>query len=155
MDYQLRCWHCWAESALALVEPRLPRTVAPEERLDRFVTRSGDFSPTKGKVKAAVLVPGKDQHDVSVFRTSGLEDDRRVRIGWCRVARVRRSKFYGWATFAASAVTAAGLTLDPDDKPPRHTNVKGWPAEKDARLLLGAKLYDAHTLHLLDAPIEI
>lgn len=66
----------------------------------------------------------------SVFRIGGLTNAAVMRIGQREVGELRT--FHGWGVFMARAVFRVGLRLDPDDSPPRHANIIGWPEDKDA-----------------------
>jgi hypothetical protein len=101
--------------------------VAASEPIARYLTSSGQFAATKGTVKRSALMPAKD-NKTSVFRTGGLSEDGVAAIGRREVGADR--PLYGWGEVCASAVFEVGLDLEPDDVPPRHANIIGWPADK-------------------------
>ena len=55
---------------------------------------------------------------------------------------------YGRGDLSVSSVLATGLTVDPDDNPPRHAGIVGWPETKDARISLAQRLAASALLRL-------
>ncbi|MBK8980616.1 MAG: hypothetical protein IPM29_32330 [Planctomycetes bacterium] len=74
-------------------------------------------------------MPAKDGK-TSVFRIGGLTDRSVLAIGKRQVGEKRG--LHGWGVFAARAVLDVGLRFEPDDDPPRHANIVGWPEDKEA-----------------------
>lgn len=74
-------------------------------------------------------MPAKDGK-TSIFRIAGLTDSVVLAIGNREVGVNRR--LHGWGVFEARSVVDLGLRLEPDDVPPRHANIVGWPEDKDA-----------------------
>lgn len=119
--------------------------VRPEEPLARFLLSSSEFSSTKGLVKPQAFLPRPQDLTTSVFRVQNLPAERIWPIG-ISIAETRRKTLYGRADILADAVMSVGLRLDPDDNPPRHANIVGWPNEKDHRLSLAQQLAAAAVL---------
>ena len=65
----------------------------------------------------------------SVFRIGGLTESKVSEVGQREVGKQRN--FHGWGVFIARAIPRVGLRLDPDDTPPRHANIVGWPDNDD------------------------
>jgi hypothetical protein len=103
--------------------------VGRSEPLGRFLTSRSQFAKTTKTVKRAGVMPAKDGK-TSVFRIGGLTDASVLMIGKREIGE--RRTLYGWGIFEARAVLDLGLRLEPDDVPPRHTNIAGWPEDKDA-----------------------
>jgi hypothetical protein len=127
----------------------LPEDVEDDENLARFLTQSSHFSSTV--VKAPAFLPDSRQ-ETSVFRL-GLEPPSQFwDLG--REAAGNRA-LRGAAIFKARSVRELGLRVDPDEPPPRHAAIRGWPTYDDPdkrkaeskRLALG--LARAAELHLV------
>jgi hypothetical protein len=127
----------WRFIASVGIRRALRLGVGRTEPLGRFLTSSSQFAKTKKRVKPAGMMPGNDGK-TSVFRIGGLTDSAVLRIGRQRVEGTRT--LHGWGVFEASAVLDVGLRLDPDDVPPRHANIVGWPDEKDANWAIAQEL---------------
>lgn len=98
-------------------------------------------------MKPRAFLPGPDG-TTSTFRTHGLTPDEIWTLGESRVAAPR---LYGRGDLRVSSVVATGLTVDPDDDPPRHAGIVGWPESKDARLSLAQRLAASAALRLRGA----
>ena len=48
----------------------------------------------------------------------------------------------------ATTVRETGLTIDPDNDPPRHANILGWPEEKSEQKLIALELSESAKLKL-------
>lgn len=100
---------------------RLPEQVGDEEELARFLTQSGHYSSTT--VKASAFVPSS-HGETSVFRQGAEPREALWRLG-DEAAGGRR--LHGAAIIKAGHVRAAELRVDPDEPPPRHAAIRGWP----------------------------
>jgi len=47
------------------------------------------------------------------------------------VATVREQPVIARAELAVAEITSLGLSVEPNDHPPRHANITGWPSAKD------------------------
>lgn len=112
------------------------QTVFDEEPLARFLFSSGWFSSQNRLVKPGVFLPPPDLK-LSVFRIAEMPPDDVRQLG-ATVANERN--LYGHAAFAASEVRTAGLSIDPDDTPPRHANLVGWATDKAEQKLAAMEL---------------
>jgi hypothetical protein len=112
------------------VQPRWPEPLRAEEPLSRFLTQSGHFA--ENRVKRRAFLPARDG-STSTFRTRGPPESEIWALGDLRVAPPPNGRLYGRGDLPVSVVIAAGLRVDPDDIPPRHAAIVGWPAEKDAQ----------------------
>lgn len=75
--------------------------------------------------------------EVSVFVLDGLAHSRI----WAMGASIRPDRtLYGVAELDTGTVERAGLEFVRDDRPMRHGNIVGWPAEKDAVKALALEL---------------
>jgi hypothetical protein len=91
-------------------------------------------------------MPNAKTLTASVFRVRHLSEDEIWEIGEVYVASPRGKTLHGRADLNVRHVTSLGLRLDPDDHPPRHADIAGWPLEKDRQLLLAHELAAAASL---------
>jgi hypothetical protein len=92
-------------------------------------------------------LPGPDG-TTSTFRTRGLQPHEIWTLGESRVGAPAGKSLYGWGELAVSSVLKTGLIVDPDDDPPRHAGIVGWPEGKDARVSLAQRLAASAALRL-------
>ena len=119
--------------------------------LSRYLTSSNHFSPEKRLVKPNAFMPRANpengQWETSVFRIYGLTDEEVWEIGES-VVIVSGKTLYGRAAIRVEDVEKAGLSVMPDDNPPRHANIIGWPDEKSERKLFAERLVGSAQLIL-------
>lgn len=113
--------------------------VRPEESLTRYIIHKNHFSILHKRVKYAAFLPAPNG-ETSVFRVSGLADNAIWEIGDKEVAEKRRMSILGRADILASHVLNRTLKIMPDDNPPRHANITGWPEEKSEQKLIALEL---------------
>lgn len=77
-----------------------------------------------------------------MFFTRGLSDEQI----WSLADRYVTAQAYGRAELTIAAVSEIGLRIDLDNRPPRHANIFGWPAEKSAQKLYALKLAEKSAL---------
>ena len=122
-----------------------PSGLGSDEPLARCLYQSNHFKLETSSVLPKAFEPPSSNLRLSVFRTRGLD------IGevWTYLQTnvidrmPQRPTFYGIADISVSAVQATGLAVDPDNTPPRHACIVGWPeghANKSKRKLLSQKL---------------
>lgn len=124
-----------------------PRELAADEQLARFLLQSNQFSATKGLVKRRAFTP-TTKGQTSVYRIQGLQPEGIYRLGRRHVAPEPTKTIYGWGTVLVRIVEAQGLSVVPDNRPPRHANIEGWPNDKDEQMLLAHELAAAASLAL-------
>jgi len=100
----------------------LPEYVADTEDLTRFLTQSNLFNSFGAK--PAAFLPNPKYGNTSVFRL-GNEPDR-LRQTWRETATGDRV-LKGAAIFKARDVRASRLEVLPEEPPPAHANIEGWP----------------------------
>lgn len=61
---------------------------------------------------------------------------------------------YARADIPALAVFELSLNIYPDEPPPRHANLVGWPPEKHARMSLAQQLAASATLVVIEGLSE-
>ncbi len=124
---------------------RIPAAIEDDERISRFIFDRKHFN-TMG-VKFRAFEPPSADVEVSVTRTNGLSDADIWRYGdqWVRQATHRTVLARGDFTprqLGEVAADGSRLSLHPDDNPPRHANIVGWPApeHKEIRRSLAQQL---------------
>ena len=81
-------------------------------------------------MKPRAFQPAPKDHKTSVFRTVDLAEEEVWRLADEHAAG-DRGKAEARAVLLVRQVTDAGLRVEPDDIPPRHANLAGWPTAKD------------------------
>jgi hypothetical protein len=102
---------------------------------------------TSSRVKAPAFMPHPDTLDLSVFRIQGLNKDETLEIGEAHVAHPDRT-LHGFAEILAAIIYDQKLRLHPDDTPPRHADVTGWPISKSEQKLIAQQIAATAQLHL-------
>ena len=134
-------------------------TVAPDERIARFIYHKNDWSKQNTpKPKQKVFLPMKEagQWETSVCRISAAPEQRiweianRARFPLPALAR---------ADLTALSVEAAGLHTNsaPDIEAdyPEHAVIVGWPDEKEKQMEIAIQLASAAALVLAPSPASI
>lgn len=121
--------------------------VDPGENLARYILHKSHFSSQQKRVKYAVFMPAPTG-ETSVFRISNLSEDEIWEIGRRDVAQKREMPLLGRADISAFYVFNKNLKIIPDNIPPRHANIIGWPEEKSAQKLIAMELAENARLHL-------
>lgn len=103
--------------------------------LCRFVYSRRQVNNTRVKAEAFLPYPGRE---TSVFQTRGLNSDDI----WSLSRRARKDRDpKGRADFSESDLERpVNLRFVLDNTPPRHGNLKGWPAAKDEQKELALEL---------------
>jgi hypothetical protein len=120
---------------------QLVNTVSPSESLARYLTSSTHYSNAMQSVKPAAFLPPPPDYRLSVFRIDGLTTEHVCQIGQQKViSKMTGRTLHGFANIVAQAFLDAELTIDPDNNPPRHASVVGWPKEKSEQKLIALEL---------------
>ena len=127
---------------------RTPNTDAP---LTRHLLSSKQFAREPRRVKSSAFIPrenpGTGIFQTSVFQIQGLSEDEVWSLGEQHVLKNRPDRrVHGRADVTVQEVLGVGLYLDPDNDPPRHANIVGWPGTKPERKLVALKLAEAARL---------
>jgi hypothetical protein len=124
-------------------------TIDKNEPLSRYLTSTNHFGRQNNRVKYSAFMPPADLK-LSVFRTKELPEKAIWDIGNNEVgenAQVPKT-LYGRAEITPLVVKKVELSIDPDDEPPRHANIIGWPQEKSEQKLKALELAESATLKL-------
>lgn len=112
-----------------------------ETPLARFLF-SGEVTKG-GTVKPAGFMPrwieGTGRFELSTFDIEAMPKQTVFEIAQ-DVESARGRTCRGWAVLEVGGYLAAGLEVDPDDDPPRHVNVLGWPPEKERQKLVAQRV---------------
>jgi hypothetical protein len=120
--------------------------VEPHENLSRYLFSKNNFSQAKHIVRYTAFMPPPDKR-LSVFRTLDLPEATVWAIG-DDVGRQRNKTLLGRGDIKAVAVHEVGLAIDPNDVPPRHANIIGWPDDDSAIKLTAIELAQRAELSL-------
>jgi hypothetical protein len=96
--------------------------------------------------------------DISVFRTSGQDDEEIWAVGVRHVLPERKAgnpgaRIHGRADFNAAAPISLGLALEFDEPPPEHVLVAGWPPARHERMQIAQELAARAFLRLPAVPL--
>ena len=127
----------------------LPRSVADNEPLGRFIFSKRHFNKTDQSTKYAAFLPYGEPLAVSVFRLMGLGPGEVVDLGR-QVGQARSSGLKAYAELPASSVKKAQLLLHPDDTPPRHASIENWPMDKHEQQMKALSLSRDSRLHIVE-----
>lgn len=100
----------------------LPKTVADDEDLARFLTQSNHFNALLAK--PAAFLPHVASRNTSVSRHGRVPLDDLKALGEAAAAT---RKLYGAAMFKATDVRNATLAVESSEPPLRHAIIVGWP----------------------------
>ena len=124
-----------------------PNSIDPGEVLSRYIFSGDHYSISDRRVKYTAFMPRSDDLRTSVYRTSGLADHEVWRIGES-VGQTRHRDLHGRGDLIASDVIEQSLDIDPDNDPPRHADIIGWPQDKHKRQEIALLLASRATLEL-------
>ena len=126
----------------------LARDPAPDELTARYLTQSGHYASSAGRVKPRAFHPARRDHKTSVFRVQGLTEHQVWRVGDVYVALPLGGEVLARAELSVAQIADAGLRLESAEPPLRHANIVEWPPEKDAWMSRAQELAAVATLRL-------
>lgn len=117
--------------------------VQASENLVRFLFSKGTEFTAKPdgslRIKAAGLIP-YSYVELSIFRDRELNTETLWLLGDVFVAAKRKRPILAKSTLPAASFHRHSLTTRPDELPPRHGVVNGWPTEKHAQIAIAHQL---------------
>ena len=123
-----------------------PAPISETERLSRYVTTRDHYSTATNEVRFRAFLPARADNELSIMRTRDLDEPGVWALGDAVTAPSGRTA-YARADFHAPDVVASfvvpwRLTVRPDEPPPRHALIEGWPppAETEIRKSLAQQL---------------
>jgi hypothetical protein len=107
--------------------------IGPTEPLTRFIVDADHFNASRSQVKYRAFWPRPSEQELSIMRIDGLQPDDVWSLGDTIVAAGRT--ILARADFVLAAVRNAranhtSLDVIPDEPPPRHALIVGWPREE-------------------------
>ena len=128
-----------------MAEEPFVEPLSATEPLAKFLYfRTGHYRIDPLKPTWRAFMPRKETRELSVFRTAGLSEAKIWELAAIRVKSNPKAR----AVVSPQDVVASGLEVDPDNIPPRHANIVGWPAGKDAQMSHAVELAAQGTLVL-------
>lgn len=124
-----------------------PDSVQSSEILSRYIFDKIHYRTSDQSVKHTAFMPPPDDLRLSVFRISGLSDHDVWVIGES-VGQASRRTLRGRGDIIAAEVRKQDLDIDPDNSPPRHASIVGWPEDKGERTVIAHTLASCATLRL-------
>jgi hypothetical protein len=125
---------------------------AADEELTRYIFSPSQFANrNKNRVKAGAFLPARNPVETSVSRMTGL-DRQAIQAQGQSIGRERERTLHAWADVRAAVVFALRLDVRPDNRPPRHAAIIGWPSEKDEQIALAQELAASASLQLPTPP---
>ena len=115
--------------------------------LARFLTSKNHYSRQNNRVRANAFLPPADRK-LSVFQIKELAETEIWRIGETCISQPTGRTLHGRADISVLSVHNVDLKIDPNNKPPRHANIIGWPEEKSKQKLFALELAAKATLKL-------
>jgi hypothetical protein len=116
------------------------------KRLTRYIFQSGHFSTLHHRVKQGAFLPQPPALKISSIWIDLLGENDIWTIGDLLGAT---RKPIARASFDAEILPEARLAIEPDPAPhPRHVNIFGWPAEKDAQKAVALFLCNRSSLQV-------
>ena len=80
------------------------------------------------------------------MRTTSLQEKKVWSIGDWWVAPTRGQNILARGDVVTAELARFGLVVAPDEPPPRHANVGGWPTQKEARKSVAQRLAERFVL---------
>lgn len=130
----------------------LPPDPAPHEITSRYLRQSGHYTPSTDRVKWQAFRPTLDDHKTSVFRVQGLTQCEIWHLGDEDIAGQLGHEILALAELSVEQIMDINLRVEPDEPPPRHANIIGWPAAKNEWMSRAQELAAVATLRLRVTP---
>lgn len=128
-----------------MAEGKLDEPLSATEPLAKFLyVRKGHFRIDVLRPTWRAFLPKKGSQELSVFRTKGLPEA----AIWELAETYIKSNPKARTEVSPQDVVDSGLDVDPDNVPPRHANIIGWPLGKDAQMSHAVELAKRGTLVL-------
>jgi hypothetical protein len=151
MNFLKRLLSHFVSSTPAQAEDKFRHAPEAPEPLARFIFPKNHFGRQTQRPKPDAFLPIGLPLQTSVFRTLALTPSQVWDIGH-EISSRRGRTLRARADISAGSIFDVGLLIDPDNTPPRHANIVGWPEEKHGQLMLATELAEAATLCLRPGP---
>ena len=107
----------------------LPEIIAGDEPIAVFLTSSSHYNTTI--VKAAAFLPNSKNGEKSVCRHGAVPPEELQRLSQLFFANSSHVHIHGAGIFSAQVVTINGLTIESEEPPDRHANIRRWVWSQD------------------------
>lgn len=126
-------------------------SIGLSNELGRFLTSSGHFAKTLGKVKHGAFMPNPDG-ELSVFDLTGKKEKERFSIAKAYIFPnlPNGRSIYGYAENIAQDFKNVKLEVNKFEPPPNHYNVENWPESKDEQMFIAQELAENASLKLFN-----
>jgi len=120
---------------------RVLKEVNGQESIARYITNKSWYSRVKNIVKPRAFMPPLDLK-LSVFRIDNLSKPEIWKIGIKKVINKmnKPTNLHGRADILALNILDSNLQIEPDNTPPRHANIIGWPELKEKQKSIAQEL---------------
>lgn len=119
----------------------VPKEINGQEAIARYITSKRWYSREKNVVKPQAFMPPSDLR-LSVFRIDNLSEPEIWKIGFKQViSKMNQPRnLHGRADIQALNILKNNLQIDPDNTPPRHASIIGWPELKEEQKSIAQEL---------------
>ena len=125
----------------------LPANCSEDEVVTRFIFSKSHFRTNIPGVKSRAFEPSRKDNSTSVFRVLNLSEIEIWSIREEVELQLDRT-LYARADVIVRNITKFGLGVNPDEPPPRHANIQGWPDVKSERMSLAQQIAAEATLYM-------
>jgi hypothetical protein len=132
-----------------LKKDNIPKEINGQEAIARYITSSRWYSREKNIVKPLTFMPPPDLK-LSVFRIDNLSEPEIWKIGFEKVISkmIQPKNLHGRADIQALNILENNLQIEPDNTPPRHADIIGWPELKEEQKSIAQELAAKASLRL-------
>ena len=132
-----------------LKKDNIPKEINGQETIARYITSSRWYSREKNIVKPLTFMPPPDLK-LSVFRIDNLSEPEIWKIGFEKVISkmIQPKNLHGRADIQALNILENNLQIEPDNTPPRHADIIGWPELKEEQKSIAQELAAKASLRL-------
>lgn len=139
----------WKKLKNSVLSKKTSSPIELSSELGRYLTSSGHFAKTLGKVKHGAFMPNPDG-ELSVFYLTGKEEKERIKISKAYIfpKLPHGRSIYGYAENIVQDFKNAKLEVNKFEPPPDHFNIEGWPESKDEQMFIAQELAENASLKL-------
>ena len=125
------------------------KEICGRETIARYITSKRWYSRKKNIVKPQAFMP-PPIHRLSVFRIDNLSETEIWKIGFNKVISKMNPprNLHGRADILALNILENNLQIEPDNIPPRHADIVGWPELKEEQKSIAQELAAKASLKL-------
>ena len=124
-----------------LKKDKIPKEINSQEIIARYLTSKKWYSRVNDIAKPQAFMPPPDLN-LSVFRIDNLSEPEIWKLGFKKVIDKMNQPRHlrGRADIQALRILENNLQIDPDNTPPRHANIIGWPELKEEQKSIAQEL---------------